>query len=97
MSFIVSAPLLKNPAVLNADNAVGKLGDLVVMGYHHQRLMEFAAGFFQQAQHITARPAVQIAGRFVSQDDGGLRNEGAGDGATLLLSPGQVVWHIVQL
>ena len=36
MSFIVSAPLLKNPAVLNADNAVGKLGDLVVVGNHHQ-------------------------------------------------------------
>ena len=31
MSFIVSTPLLKNPAVLNSDNAVGKLGDLVIV------------------------------------------------------------------
>ena len=89
MSFIVSVPLLKNPAVLNADNAVGKLGNLVVMGYHHQRLMKFTAGCFQQAQHIAARPAVQIAGRFVSQDDGGHGNEGAGNGDALLLSPRQ--------
>ena len=69
MSFIVSTPLLKNPAIFNAYNAVGKLGDLVIVGYHHQRLMEFAAGRFQKTQHIAARPAVQIAGRFVSQDD----------------------------
>lgn len=39
-------PLLGNPAVLNADNTVGKLGDLIIMGNHHQRLTEFIAGNF---------------------------------------------------
>ena len=77
-----------NPAVLNADNAVGKLGDFVVVGNHYQRLMEFVAFGFQNPQYIVARPTVQIADRLVSQNDGGLGNKSTGDSDTLLLSAG---------
>lgn len=61
-----------NPAVLNADNAVGKLGDFVVVGNHYQRLMEFVAFGFQNPQYIAARSAVQVAGGLVSKTMAGL-------------------------
>ena len=32
-------------------------------------------------------PEVQIAGRLVGEDDGGIVRQGAGDGDTLLLAP----------
>ena len=56
-----SPPLLGNPAVLNTNNAVGKLGDLIVMSNHHNGLMEFLAGHFQKAQYIAAGSAVKVS------------------------------------
>ena len=55
--------------ILDPNDAVGKLGDLTVMGNHHEGLMEFLACGFQKPQHIGAGLAVQIASRFISQDD----------------------------
>ena len=81
-----SPPLLGNPAVLNTNNAVGKLSDLIIMGNHYEGLVEFCAGNFQQAQHIAAGHTIQIAGRLVSQNDSRLRYQSAGDGYTLLLT-----------
>ena len=40
----------------------------------------------QQLQHLRPRFTVEIAGRFIRQDNGGLGDEGTGDGYPLLLS-----------
>ena len=66
------APLLGNLAILNADNAVGKLGNLGIVGNHHKGLVEFLAGYLQKSQYIGAGFAVQIAGGFIGQNDSGL-------------------------
>ena len=65
ISLMSSPPLLHNSAILNPNNAVGKLGDFIVMGNHYKCLVELLAGYFQKPQHITASLTVQIAGRFV--------------------------------
>lgn len=72
MSFIVPPPLLYDFAILNPNNTVGELGDLIVMSNHYKSLLKFLAGYFQKPQHITAGLAVQVAGRFVCQNDSGL-------------------------
>ena len=45
-----SPPLLGNPAVLNTNNAVGKLGDLIVMSNHHNGLMNFWLVIFKRPE-----------------------------------------------
>ena len=48
MSFMVPPPLLHDFAILDPNNAVSKLGDLTVMGNHHEGLVEFLACGFQK-------------------------------------------------
>ena len=55
ISFMPTPSLLGNPAVLNADDAVGKLGDLVVVGNHHQGLVELTTGGFPQRRNTVIR------------------------------------------
>ena len=50
-----------DPSVFNADPPVSFLRDLRVMGYHHDRLVEFLAGHLQKIDHFIAGPAVQIS------------------------------------
>ena len=45
---IVSPPLTYNLAVLNPHNAVGKLGNFVVVGNHHNGLVKFPASTLEQ-------------------------------------------------
>ena len=72
MSFIVPPPLLNDFTILDPNDTVSKLGDLTVMGNHHEGLVEFLACGFQKPQHIGAGLAVQIAGGFISQNNSGL-------------------------
>ena len=59
MSFIVYAPLFRNFSIFNADNAVRKLGNFVIVGNHYKGLAELLAGSFQKSQNIVTRPAIQ--------------------------------------
>ena len=83
--------------ILDPNDTVSKLGNLTVMGNHHEGLVEFCAGNFQKAQHIAAGHTVQIACWLVRQNDSRLRYQSAGDGYTLLLTAGEIAGHIVQL
>ena len=58
---------LDDPAVLNADDAVGHLGDLLVVGDHHDGLGKFLTAHLQQTQNILTGLAVQITCRFISK------------------------------
>ena len=60
---IAATPSAHDFAVLDPHDAVGQLGDLVVVGDHHDGLVELRAGALEQAQHIGAGLAVQVAGR----------------------------------
>ena len=56
-------------SIFNTDGAVSLFRNLRVMGYHYDSLMEFLAGDFQKLDYLIAGLAVQIAGRFISQDN----------------------------
>ena len=85
---------LDDPAVLNADDAVGHLGDLLVVGDHHNRLTVLLAGHLEQTQHVLAGFGVEVSGRLVGKDDGRLGSERTRDGDPLLLTAGEVVGQI---
>ena len=50
----------------------------------------------EYAHDLIAGPAVQVTGGLVGQDDGGLVDEGPGDGDALLLPAGKLAWLMVQ-
>ena len=50
----------------------------------------------QQLQHLPARPAVQVAGGLVRQDNGRLGGQGSGDSHPLLLPAGQLPGEVAQ-
>ena len=75
---------------------VGHLGQLQVVGDHHQGLAVGLHRQLQKAQHILAGFAVQVAGGLVGQKDGGLGNQGPGDGHPLLAAAGKFVGKRVQ-
>ena len=60
---ITATPSTYDFAILDPHDAVGQLCDLVVVGDHHDGLVELRAGALEQAQHIGAGLAVQVAGR----------------------------------
>ena len=97
ISFILNTPSFRNFPILNTDNPICKLGDLVVMGNHHKGLVKLLAAYFQQAEDIAARPAVEVARRFVCQYNRRFRYQSAGNSDALLLAAGKIVRHIVQL
>ena len=66
------------------------------MGDHNGGLVELAADSLHQQDHIHTGFGVQIAGRFVSKDNGGLCCKGAGNRYSLLLAAGEIVWHIFE-
>ena len=60
------------------------------MGDHHDRLAELVDAVPQEAQHLGAGAAVEVAGRLVGEDDLGPADQRAGDGDPLLLPAGQL-------
>lgn len=75
---IISPSSFLDFSIFNTDNAVCKLGDSVIMRNHYYRLMEFHAGNFQEGKNVLTRPAVQIASRFVGQNDLRLSKQSTG-------------------
>ena len=88
---------MDDAAVLDADDPVRELGDLLVVGNHHNGLAELLARHLEQREHVLAGFAVQVAGRLVRQYDGGLGGERAGDGHALLLAARKLAGQIGQL
>ena len=83
-----------DPSVLDADDAVGHLGDFLIVGNHHHGLGELLTRHLHEPQHILAGFAVQVAGGLVSQKNGGLGGQGPGDGHPLLLAAGELVGRL---
>src|SRR5439155_14582643 len=61
-----------------------------VMRDHHGRLPARLDRVAEQLEDLAARLRVEVARRLVGEDDGGLRNQGAGDRDALLLTAGQL-------
>ena len=54
---------LTNPPVLDPHNPVGSLGDVGIVGNHHNGLVKFPAAHLQQLHHVVAGLGVQISRR----------------------------------
>ena len=63
--WVVRIILLHDLTVLNADDPIGKAGNVVVVGDHHNGLSELRTGTLDQPQHLGAGLAVKVAGRLV--------------------------------
>ena len=73
-------------AVAHVDDAVPELGGFWVMGDHQHGLAQLLVGLAQHFQDDVGILRVEIAGRFVGQDYGGLVDQSAGQGDALLLT-----------
>ena len=71
-------------------------GNLRVVGNHHNGLVKFLAGHFQETDHIIAGLGIQVAGGFICQNDRGLGGQSTGNRHPLLLAAGEVIGQTVQ-
>ena len=81
--------LFYNSAIFNTDYNICLPGNLRVVGDNDQSLAEFGGAGCEQLQYLLAGFLIQIAGRFVGDDQAGFRQYGTGDGHTLLFASGQ--------
>src|SRR5690242_14077900 len=73
-------------AGIHLDDAVAGAGHGGVVGHDDVSLAAFPVEALQQVQHVLSVAAVEVAGRFVGPNDGGVVDEAARDGDALLLS-----------
>ena len=66
-------------------DAPGGGGGAGVVGHHHQRLAQFPVQALEKCEGGVCGHAVEVAGGFVADDDGGIGHQRAGDGDALLL------------
>lgn len=83
------ASLLHHFAVGEADDTVGSLGDLLAVGDDDEGLAHLVAESEQDIEDGVAGFLIEVAGRFVGEDEVGLVHEGAGDGDTLAFAAGE--------
>ena len=85
-------PALRRPVGRREDtrrsSATGR--DIRIVRHEHQRHAASAAHLQQQVEHVPAVRAVQVAGRFVGQNQRRIVGERPRDGDALLLASGQL-------
>ena len=70
--------LLNLPTVEELDDAVGLLGLLLVVRYHHNRSAVFFIELMEQFHNLGTHFRVEVAGRFISQKNLGITYHGPG-------------------
>ena len=85
----LGAALLVQPPILNANHTAGGGGNLRVVG-NNQHGTAGRVNALQNLNDLGAVVAVQVAGGLVGKNQRRARGEGASNGATLLLTAGQV-------
>jgi hypothetical protein len=77
-------------AVADGDDAVGELGDVGLVGDDDDGVA-LGVEIVEERHDLVAGLGVEVAGGFVGEDDGGLVDQGAGDGDALALAAGELV------
>src|SRR5258706_1025955 len=65
------------------------------MRYHDDRAA-LVVEFFEEGEEFFAGAAIQCAGGFIGEEDGGVGYDGAGDGDALALAAGELVGLVVR-
>src|SRR4029079_6907048 len=73
-------------AVAQRDGDVGAGGQLGIVRHQDDGGLAVAVDVDQQVDDVMAGPAIQVSGRLVGEEDGGIVGERAGDGHALLLA-----------
>ncbi len=66
------------------------------MGDHHDGLTEIGDGVSHEGENLGTHAAVEVARRFVGEDDARLAGQGAGHGHALLLTAGQLTRTMIE-
>ena len=77
-------------AVEEADDAVGLVGLLLVVGHHHDGASVFAVEGVEELHHFGAHLRVEVAGGLIGEYYLGIAYDGAGDGHSLALTAGEL-------
>src|SRR6516164_2502783 len=82
--------------VTKCDDPVGPGGDIGVVRDQDDRDVAFLVELAKQRHDLVAALAVEVACRLVSKHEHRIVNERTGDGDTLLLTTGELVWAVLQ-
>jgi hypothetical protein len=82
-------------AVHQADYASAVIGNVLVMGDDYDGVAMLVQ-FVEHRHHVSTGAGIQIAGRFVCQQNGWFTDQGASDGHTLSLAARELVWQMMQ-
>src|SRR5688500_7073795 len=89
-----SGRLLEELALLEVQDAARELRGFRVVRHHHDGLAMLAVEDLQQPQDLVRRPAVEVAGRLVADQDGRVRHQHTPDRDALLLPAGELTAHV---
>ena len=73
-------------ALLEVQGDLRALGRARVVGHHQDRLLVLAHEHVEELQDLAGALAVEVAGRLVAEQEGGVGHDGAGDGHALELA-----------
>ena len=83
-------------AVFDQQNAVSRLCQPVIVRDHDEGHADLAVHLAHQGENVLTGPAIEVASRFVGQDDPRRIGEGAHDGTALVLAAAHGVGMILQ-
>ena len=79
-----------DPAIQKVNDPFGIVGHLRLVGDHQHGNAPVAVQRHQQVHDFVTTLAVEVTGRLISQQHGGIGDDGASDGDPLLLAAGQL-------
>ena len=91
----VDGGVAHDPAVAHDDDYAGCSWAMSSSCVTMTMVMPLIVEFLEHAHDLDAGLAVEVAGRFVGQQEGRLVDQGAGDGHALLLAAGKLVGMVV--
>ena len=92
---VLRCTVRQDQSVFHPDDAVGTCAHFVLVRDEQNRAA-FSVQVVEEVQDVLGAFAVQVPGRFVRQQHGGVLHERAGNGDALLLPPGEFVGFVVQ-
>ncbi len=81
-------------AVADPHDPAGRIGDGVLVGDQHDRATR-GMQLVEQREQVLGGPRVEVAGRLVGEQQGGIRDQRAGNRDALLLAAGQLAGSVL--
>src|SRR5438045_3355237 len=81
-------------SIADSDDAVSMSRDVFLV-CHQDNGIALLPERLEEVHDFGAGPRVEVAGGFVGQEDGGVVDQGAGDGDALSLSAGHFIWAVM--